>query len=176
MERIIDYSMIKDFRRFLEADEKSENTIEKYLRDIRAFCNFAGENEINKVLVIEFKTLLAKQYEITSANSMIAAVNTFFRYMGWTECCVKQFKVQRKTYCSEEKELTKAEYIRLVNTAKQRGNERLNLILQTICGTGIRVSELQFITVEAVHKGEAIVSCKIRPERYLLFGSYRRSC
>lgn len=160
MERIITNSMIGDFERYLRSDEKSDNTIEKYLRDARAFCEFAGSREICKSVVMEFKASLVENYEVTSANSMIAAVNAFLRFMGWMDCCIKQFKVQKKAFCSEEKELTKAEYIRLVNTAKEKGNERLNLILQTICGTGIRVSELQFITVEAVRKGEAIVSCK----------------
>ena len=160
MERIITNSMIEDFKSYLRSDEKSDNTIEKYIRDVRAFCTFAEAREISKAVVMEFKASLAENYEVTSANSMIAAVNAFLRFMGWVDCCIKQFKVQKKAFCSEEKELTKAEYIRLVNTAKAEGNERLNLILQTICGTGIRVSELQFITVEAVRKGEAIVSCK----------------
>ena len=158
--RIITNSMIGDFENYLRSDEKSNNTIEKYLRDVRAFCMFAEESEISKVVVMKFKAWLVENYEVTSANSMIAAVNAFLRFMGWVDCCIKQFKVQKKAFCSEDKELTKEEYIRLVNTAKQKGNERLNLILQTICGTGIRVSELQFITVEAVRKGEAIVSCK----------------
>ena len=152
--------MIEEFESYLRSDEKSENTIEKYLRDVRAFCVFAGTKEIHKAVVMEFKTSLVEKYEVASANSMIAAVNAFLRFMGWVDCCIKQFKVQKKAFCSEDKELTKAEYIRLVNTAKEEGNERLNLLLQTICGTGIRVSELQFITVEAVRKGEAIVSCK----------------
>ncbi len=160
MERIITNSMIGNFEDYLHSDEKSDNTIEKYLRDVRAFTVFAGAIEITKTIVMEFKTSLVEKYEVASANSMIAAVNAFLRFMGWVDCCVKQFKVQKKAFCSEEKELTKAEYVRLVNTAKQKGNERLNLILQTICGTGIRVSELQFITVETVHKGEAVVSCK----------------
>ena len=158
--RIITNSMIGDFKNYLRSDEKSENTIEKYLRDVRAFYQYAEAKEISKSVVMEFKASLVTNYEITSANSMIAAVNAFLRFVGWVDCCIKQFKVQKKAFCSEEKELTKAEYIRLVNTAKQNGNERLNLILQTICGTGIRVSELQFITVEAVRKGEAVVSCK----------------
>lgn len=135
-------------------------TVQKYLRDVRAFAVFAEAREISKTVVMAFKASLLENYEITSANSMIAAVNAFLRFMGWVDCCIKQFKVQKKAFCSEDKELTKAEYIRLVNTAKQRGNERLYLILQTICGTGIRVSELQFITVEAVNKGEAVVCCK----------------
>lgn len=160
MERIITNSMIGDFENYLRTDEKSDNTIEKYLRDVRAFGVFTGAIEISKAIVMEFKTSLVENYEVTSANSMIAAVNAFLRFMGWVDCCIKQFKVQKKAFCSEDKELTKAEYIRLVNTAKAEGNERLNLILQTICGTGIRVSELQFITVEAVRKGEAVVSCK----------------
>ena len=160
MERIITNSMIGDFESYLRSDEKSDNTIEKYIRDVRAFNTFTEAKEISKSVVMEFKAFLVENYEVTSANSMIAAVNAFLRFMGWVDCCIKQFKVQKKAFCSEEKELTKAEYIRLVNTAKQKGNERLNLILQTICGTGIRVSELQFITVEAVRKGEAVVSCK----------------
>ena len=160
MERIITNSMIGDFESYLRSDEKSDNTIEKYLRDVRAFSVFTEAREISKAVVMEFKASLVENYEVTSANSMIAAVNAFLRFMGWVDCCIKQFKVQKKAFCSEEKELTKAEYIRLVDAAKADGNERLNLILQTICGTGIRVSELQFITVEAVRKGEAIVSCK----------------
>lgn len=160
MKRLITHSMIEDFANYLRSDEKSDNTIEKYLRDVRAFIAFAQTKEISKAIVMEFKASLVENYEVTSANSMIAAVNAFLRFMGWVDCCIKQFRVQKKAFCSEEKELTKAEYIRLVNTAKAEGNERLNLILQTICGTGIRVSELQFITVEAVHKGEAVASCK----------------
>lgn len=160
MSRIITNSIIGDFENYLRSDEKSDNTIEKYLRDVRAFAVFLEAKKINKSLVMEFKASLAENYEITSANSMIAAVNAFLRFIGWVDCCIKQFKVQKKTFCSEEKELTKAEYIRLVNAAKGRGNERLSLILQTICGTGIRVSELRFITAEAVRKGEAVVSCK----------------
>ena len=160
MERVITNLVIRDFENYLRSDEKSENTVEKYQRDVKAFSEFAGAIEITKTVVMEFKASLVENYEVSSANSMIAAVNAFLRFMGWVDCCIKQFKVQKKVFCSEEKELTKAEYIRLVNAAKEKGNERLNLILQTICGTGIRVSELQFITVEAVRRGEAVVSCK----------------
>ena len=91
---------------------------------------------------------------------MLASLNSLLSFLNWTDCKVKSVKLQRQIYCAEEKELTKSEYMRLVNTAKQKGNERLNLILQTICGTGIRVSELQFITVEALKYGEAVVSLK----------------
>lgn len=158
--RTITNSAIKAFEKHLKDDEKSENTVAKYLRDLYYFLNFTQGKPIDKAMMLEYKALLDEQYALTSANSMIAAVNAFLRFMGWLDCCIKQFKVQNKAFCSEDKELTKAEYIRLVNTAKEEGNERLKLLLQTICGTGIRVSELQFITVEAVRKGEAVVSCK----------------
>lgn len=91
---------------------------------------------------------------------MLASINGLLSFLGWADFKVKSIKLQRQIYCPEEKELTKAEYMRLVNTAKQKGNERLNLLIQTICGTGIRVSEVQFITIEAVKRGEAIVSLK----------------
>ena len=172
MSRIITSSMIGDFENYLRSDEKSGNTIEKYLRDVRAFCMFTEAREISKSIAMEFKASLVENYEITSANSMIASVNAFLRFMGWVDCCIKQFKVQKKAFCSEDKELTKTEYIRLVDTAKQKGNERLNLILQTICGTGIRVSELQFITVEAVQKGEAVVSCKNKTRTVFIVREY----
>ena len=174
MEIIITNLMIGDFEDYLRSDEKSENTIEKYLRDVKAFGEFANSDEVSKAVVIEFKASLAENYEITSANSMIAAVNAFLRFMGWVDCCIKQFKVQKKAFCSEEKELTKAEYIRLVNSAKEKVNERLNLILQTICGTGIRVSELQFITVEAVRKGEAVFSCKNKTRTVFIVQEFQR--
>lgn len=158
--RTITNSAIKAFEKHLKDDEKSENTVAKYLHDLYYFLNFTQGKAVDKAMMLDYKALLGEQYAPTSANSMIAAVNAFLRFMGWMDCYIKQFKVQKKAFCSEDKELTKAEYIRLVNAAKAEGNERLNLILQTICGTGIRVSELQFITVEAVRKGEAVVSCK----------------
>ena len=160
MKRTITNSRMAAYRSFLYLDEKSKNTIDKYMRDIRRFRDFAGNREIDKRIVKEYKSLLHERYQVTSANSMVASINSYLRFEGWEDCCIKQFKVQKKIFCSQEKELLKAEYIRLVNTAKMKGNERLNLILQTICSTGIRVSELRFITLEAVRKGEAVVSCK----------------
>ena len=174
MKRIITNTMIGEFEKSLWSEEKSENTVRKYLHDVRMFGLFADGKEINKVLAIEYKKKIAAKYAVTSANSMIAAVNAFFRFMRWMDCCIKQFKVQKKAFCSEEQELTKAEYIRLANTATKEGNERLNLILQTICGTGIRVSELQFITVEAVCKGETVVSCKNKTRTIFIIRELRK--
>ena len=159
--RILTSKAVQSFKKYLREEEKSANTIEKYLRDVRAFAEYLGGAEVTKEAVIAYKSkLLAESYAVRSINSMLASLNGLFSFLGWTDCRVKSIKLQRQIYCPEEKELTKAEYMRLVNTAKQKGNERLNLILQTICGTGIRVSELQYITVEAVKNGEAIVSLK----------------
>ena len=159
--RILTEKIIGDFSCCLKSEEKSENTLEKYLRDVRAFAAYLGGAAVTKETVIAYKNkLLSENYAVRSVNSMLASLNSLFAFLGWTDCRVKSIKLQRQIYCSEERELTKAEYMRLVNTAKLKGNERLNLILQTICGTGIRVSELQYITVEAVKCGEAIVSLK----------------
>ena len=150
---------IKKFENYLIKEEKSSATIEKYLRDINAFFAFSG-SEIDKNTVIAYKNKITSEYAPRSVNSMLASINAFFTFLGWNELKVKALKLQQQIYCPEEKELTKAEYVRLCKTAERNGNERLSLILQTICGTGIRVSELQFITVESVRKGEATVSLK----------------
>lgn len=159
--RILTSEAIDCFKKYLREEEKSENTIEKYLRDVRAFAAYLKSAEITKEAVIAYKNkLLSENYAVRSVNSMLASLNSLFSFLGWADLKAKSIKIQRQIYCPEEKELTKAEYMRLVNTAKQKSNERLNLILQTICGTGIRVSELQYITVEAVECGEVVVSLK----------------
>ena len=160
-ERILSEKRIQAFYAYLIAEEKSAATVEKYMRDVYAFVGFTDGTAIEKGKVSAYKKHLQEtNYAPRSINSMLASLNSLFSYLGWADCKVKLIKIQQKIYCPEEKELTKAEYMRLVNTAKLKGNERLNLILQTICGTGIRVSELQFITVEAIKNGEAIVSLK----------------
>ncbi len=152
---------IGDFKRQLCLEEKSEATVSKYLHDIAAFASFLGGAPITKEKTIAYKQhLIDEGYAIRSVNSVIASLNSYLTFADIPECKLKSLKIQRQIFCSEEKELTRAEYERLVNAAKQKGNERLDLIIQTICGTGIRVSELQFITVEAVKCGEAIVSLK----------------
>ena len=140
MKRIITSKKIKDFEIYLRNEERSKTTIEKYMRDVRYFTSFVGDVEIDKKRVLDYKSKLSDGYAVTSANSMIAALNCFLRFCGWHDLCVKQFKTQREVYCSEEKELTRAEYLRLLDAANAKHNERLNPIIQTICGTGIRVS------------------------------------
>lgn len=160
-ERILTIERINAFKLFLQNEEKSTNTQEKYVRNVRAFAKAIGEKRVTKEVVIEYKAkLVTDKYAVRSINSMLASLNSFFTFQGWFECKVKFIKMQRQVFCPEEKELTKDEYMRLVNTAKSEGNERLNLILQTICATGIRVSELEYITVDAVKKGEARVLLK----------------
>ena len=152
--------MLITFKTKLKEEEKTNNTIEKYMRDIRYFLRFTLGREVNKSLAIEYKAFLEEKYAIVSANSMLAALNSFLRFLEWHDLCVKQFRVQRQAYCSENKELTKSEYRSLVRTAERKNNERLSLVIQTICGTGIRVSELPYVRVEAARKGAMIVSCK----------------
>jgi len=173
--KILTEEMAKAFEKYLRREEKSENTVKKYLRDVRAFAAYLNGAEVTKETVITFKSkLLGESYSVRSINSMLASLNGLFSFLGWEDCRVKSVKLQRQIYCPEEKELTKAEYIRLVDTAKQKGNERLNLILQTICGTGIRVSELQYITVEAVKNGEATVSLKGKTRSVFLVKELRK--
>lgn len=174
MKRNITKTMLKSFEKYLTEDEKSKATIDKYKRDIMSFIDFAGECTVDKAVVLSYKAALEKEYAVSSANSMIAALNTFLRFAGWHDLCIRQFKVQKKAYCSAEKELTKAEYIRLIEAAEKKNNRRLNLLIQTICGTGIRVSELPFITVEAIEKGETVVSCKGKKRTVFIVSDLRR--
>lgn len=148
---------IHRFKRHLKAEEKSAATVEKYLRDIRCFCDFLADRQISKEETISYKEYLTQRYAPASVNSMLVALNCFLRFIGQADCCVKQLKIQRQMFCGEEKELTQSEYQRLVKAA---GDSQLSYILQTICGTGIRISELQSITVEAVRLGKAVVNCK----------------
>lgn len=148
------------FEQYLRKEEKSENTIAKYMRDVRGFLVFLAGQSICKQAVMSYKEHLTTRYAPASVNSMLIAVNRFLRFCGLETCCVRLLKIQRQIYCPEEKELTRAEYIRLCRTAAQNRNKRLNLILQTICGTGMRVSELQYITVNAVKCGKAVIFLK----------------
>ena len=174
MNRVMKLNSLRDFEDYLRNEERSEATIEKYLRDLRCFADFIGQRAICKQALLEYKSRLEESYAVTSANSMIAALNTFLRFCGWQDMCVKQFRTQRQVFCSKEKELTRAEYIRLLEAASRRRNERLNLIIQTICGTGIRVSELRFITVEALKGGEATVRCKGKNRRVFIVAPLRK--
>ena len=166
--------IIAAFGEWLESEEKSRNTVEKYLRDVRAFAVRCEGREICKQTVIDYKQgLIDSNYAVRSINSMLASVNCLLGWLGLPELCVKSLRVQNQVFCPEERELTKAEYERLCRTAKRRNNEGLYLILQTICGTGIRVSELGFITVEAVQSGQATVSLKGKTRTVIIVSELR---
>lgn len=160
--RFLTAEMIAEFKEHLIFEERSEATVEKYIRDVKAFAVYLSGAEITKETVINYKKRLQESYAVRSVNSMLASINSLFAFLSWHELKVKSIKLQQQIYCPEEKELTKVEYTRLCKTAEKKHNERLTLILQTICGSGIRVSELQHITVEAVRQGEATVSCKAK--------------
>ncbi len=160
-ERKITAETVMQFKEYLRKEEKSKSTIDKYMRDVCAFVRDLPEKRVTKDTVIAYKNnLIDENYAVRSINSMLASLNSLFDFLGWSELKVKSIKLQRSIYCPEERELTKAEYMRLVKAAKSNKNTRLELIIQTICSTGIRVGELEFITVEAIKKGEAVVSLK----------------
>ena len=167
--RIITSEQTENFYRYLCSEERTENTVTKYLRDIAAFREWNGEQAVTKDRVIAYKQHLSDTgYKVRSINSMLASLNSFFAFCDWNDCKVKALRLQREVYSTENRELSRAEYERLCKTAEKKKNERLCLILQTICGTGIRVSELAFITVEAVKCGEAVVSLKGKTRTVLL--------
>lgn len=152
--------LIEKFINFLENEEKAQATIEKYIRDIKNFQAWLDGKEVTKQLVLKYKNYIIEQYAPSSANSMLSSINAFFIYMEWYECKVKTFKIQKQIFANKDKELSKKEYERLLNAAKSKNNQKLYLLMQTICGTGIRVSELKCITIESVKRGQANISCK----------------
>lgn len=158
---ILSPRVLKEFRYHLICEERSAHTVEKYTRDAAAFYTFAGPGRaVEKELVIAYKRHLAERYRASSANSMLAAVNGLLDFMGLAECRVRLFRVQREVFRKPERELSKAEYGRLLTAARAKKNERLYLLMQTLCSTGLRVSEHQFVTVEALRRGEARICNK----------------
>ncbi len=157
---IISIKLIERYRRYLQEQEKSLSTIQKYIHDIKLLCQYLNGAAVTKALLLSWKQKLTEKYAPSSVNTMLAGLNGFLEFCGRADLKVKPLKIQKSLFCQEEKELTKEEYFSLVQSAKKKNNERLCLIIQTICSTGIRVSELQFITAEAVNSGKAVVSCK----------------
>lgn len=148
---------INAFREWLGCEEKSPATMEKYLRDVKQFCSSLTNERITKEGVMEYKKMLAAKCKAATVNSHLVAINRFLQFTGREECRVKLLKVQRQMFANEDREMSMSEYRRLVRAA---GNSRIGYIIQTICGTGIRISELQYITVSALTRGKAVVECK----------------
>ena len=139
----------------LREQERSLSTIQKYVHDLGELAAYLDGQAVTKAALIEWKDRLTAAHAPTTVNSMLTAANGFFAFLGGRDLSLKLLKIQKTIFCDEGRELSRAEYVRLVEAAGREGNQRLSLVLQTICATGIRVSELKFITAEAVQTGRA---------------------
>lgn len=170
MKKIITESMLEKYKIYLYEQEKSRATIQKYMCDLKKLVEFADNRELNKTLVIQYKEHLRENalYKTTSINSFLVAANRFFEFLGWYELKVKTFKMQKEVFLPENRELSKQEYKKLIKTAMNKGKVRIAMIIQTICATGIRVSELSAITIVSVKKGMATIYNKGKERQVLI--------
>lgn len=152
-EPYLDADSIRAYLQYLKEQERSQATLQKYAHDLEQLRQYVQGQPLTKALLIEWKHQLLERYTPSSTNTKLAVMNGYLQFMGWHMLVVKQIKIQKSLFLQEEKELTREEYVRLVHAANRKENERLAYVIQTICATGIRVSELKFITVEAVNKG-----------------------
>ena len=152
--------LIKNFRRYLIEEEKAAATVEKYIRDINVFADWLGEKELDKETVLIYKENLTQNYAPASVNSVLSSLNSFFTFNEWYNLRVKNLKIQKQLFANKDNELTKEEYERLLTAAKSKGNEQLYFLMQTICATGIRVSELRYVTVESLKAQKAQINLK----------------
>lgn len=158
---VLEHSILGKYRRYLYGEERSKATISKYMRDIQHFYEFLPEHKcITKENLIAYKQSLSETYKVTSINSMLVAVNGLLEFMNLGGLKLKLHKVQKKIFNVEGTELTKSEYKRLLEAALHKNNKRLYMLIQTICGTGIRVSEHKYITVESLKDGQVMVNNK----------------
>ena len=158
--RKITNELITKFKEYLIDEEKSSATLDKYIRDITVFTQWTTGKELSKSLVLEYKQEIIEKYAPASVNSIISSLNSFFAYNEWYDLKVKSIKIQKQIFANKDKELTKAEYERLLKVAKSKNNERLYYLMQTICSSGLRVSELKYVTCDAVRCGQATINCK----------------
>lgn len=175
MERLfITEKLLRRFAEHLQEQEKSRSTVEKYLREARRLGGFAGTREVSRRLTLAYKTRLGSVYSAKSANSMLAALNSLFSFAGRGDLRLQQFRLQRDVFRPESEELTREEYLRLIAAAERVRDCRSALILQTLCCTGIRISELGYVTVEAVKSGGACVRCKGKTRRVFIISALRK--
>ena len=168
-ERVLNSRQLELFARKLREDERSAGTIENYLRHIRAFAAWVQGRPVTKELAAEWKEhLVSSDYCPGTINTMLVSLNRFFGFLGWNDCQVKTLRIQRRLFRDDCKELTQEEYQRLIKAAQATGRERLMLLMETICPTGIRVSEVKYITVEALKLGKAEISLKGKIRTILL--------
>ena len=159
-ELVVTKAAVTTYLQFLKIQEKSKGTLEKYQRELLDLAKYLAGKKVTREDLVVWKEELEKRYSPAGVNGRLVAANGFFSFYGRYDLRLKLLKIQKEIFMKEEKELTRAEYGRLVRTAERKGKERLSLLIQTICATGIRVSELEFITVEAVKRGRAEVNCK----------------
>ena len=171
--RVISEEIIESYCTYLQECERSRGTIQKYRHCLELFREFLYGRAVGKALVVQWKDSLKRCLSTSTVNGAIAALNGLFRYLGWKDCVTRFFKTSRRIFCSEERELERQEYERLVMEAERMGDERMAVLLQTIAATGIRVSELRYITAEAVRSGAAELDNKGRIRRILLTGGLR---
>ncbi len=151
---------IDEYRKFLICDEKSEATVEKYIHDVNYFYNYLDNRIVTKEILIAYKKMLLETYKVSSANSMLVALNMFFKVNNYPELKVKLMRLQKNCHKKSERELSKKEYDSLLRASKLTSNRKLDLLLQTLCCTGIRVSEHRFITYESINSGIATINNK----------------
>ena len=175
MERTITAEQTARFAQALQKADRAPGTIENYLRHIRAFARWLGDRPLLPESAAQWRdSLLEQGYTPGTVNSMIGPLNRFFQFLGWSECKAKQLRIQRQLFRENQKELTRGEYHRLLSTAQASGRERLALLMEAICATGIRVSEVQYLTVEAVKAGKAEISLKGKIRTILIPGKLRK--
>ena len=175
MERKIGAGQLAVFRQWLLEEEREPATIEKYLREVRAFAAWLGGAPVTKEGATAWKACLtASGFQSGTVNGKLSALNKFFAFLGWPDCRVKYLKIQRRVFRSSERELSREEYARLLETARALGRERLALLIETICATGIRVSELKYITVESVRDERTEISLKGKIRTILIPGKLCR--
>lgn len=174
-ERVLTPGQIADFKEKLKEEEHEQGTIEKYLRDIQSFMTWMNGRPVSKEQVTRWKEhLRISGCQPVTVNGKLSALNKFFSFVGWTDCRAKYLRLQRRLFRCIEKELNRQEYLRLLETAHKEGRKRLALLMETICATGIRVSEVQYITVEAARAGRAEISLKGKIRTILLPGKLCR--
>ena len=166
--------LIQNYLLYQQEQERSTATIQKYAHDLTELYRYLNRQPLNKFVLIGWKQKLTETHAPATVNSMLTAVNGYLGYMGLSELRIKLLKIQRSLFLDEQKELTRSDYIRLVRAAEQKGNERLSLVIQTICATGIRVSVLRFITAEAVCCGRAGITNKGKRRTVFLPDKLRR--
>ena len=170
IERKLTVKILNAFREELIRRERSAATVEKYMHDVRSFAVWLREQEITPELVLQWKKELTEEFKPGTVNGKLAALNALFSFAGWSDCRVRSLRLQRRAFRDDARELNRNEFYRLVNTATRLGKERLALLLEAIGGTGVRVSEVQYFTVEAARMGRTEIALKGKIRTILLPG------